>query len=340
MPQRKAPSANLTNRGFRAANPELFQSTPGPEWDKHSLLNKIPDPNDSTKFIYQFAYPERLGPFLEPITPPISFGDDAPVPRWRLALDPTDSAEGKDLETDLIRTFPDKTIIDGVAPGSHPRSFDSSIGLGGLQWIFDPGLAATHLSSINGDMLYEVAWVCLTDALRNPISRKQINIEIANGPLWPKVCNVEDPLPPPPERPKTNIIPQPETPKVIRKPAFQNYDRPSLNAKAKGSGPDPEGKTSLNDRIFHHQKGTDGPLYQADPQKVLKKRSSDNSGIGEGPATTKRKLRSSEPGEIEAQEGKTEKMGEYKCVWFCVILLVLSMFLCLFLYSFGIIKVM
>jgi hypothetical protein len=40
----------------------------------------------------------------------------------------------------------------------------------------------------------------------------------------------------------------------------------------------------------------------------------------------------------EDGDGRTARVGEYKCVWFGVIVLVLSMFLCLFLYSFKIIR--
>lgn len=49
------------------------------------------------------------------------------------------------------------------------------------------------------------------------------------------------------------------------------------------------------------------------------------------------------PAPVEAggpaeDEGRIARIGEYKCVWFVVIILVLSMFLCLFLYSFKIIR--
>jgi hypothetical protein len=40
----------------------------------------------------------------------------------------------------------------------------------------------------------------------------------------------------------------------------------------------------------------------------------------------------------EEEEGRIARVGEHKCVWFGVTALVLSMFLCLFLYSFRIIR--
>jgi hypothetical protein len=322
MSKRKRSSKHAETQGLRAANPGLFNSPPGAEWESRGLLNKTPDPNRSTGFIYQFPIPVRFPKDWHTNIPPISFGENAPVPRWRFASDPTKPAQGKDLEKDLVRTVAGKSVIDGVASGSHPRSFDSSIGLGGLKWVFDPGLPANTSNLLHGEKLYEMAHNYLTDALQNPISRTQMRREIANGPLWPKVCNVEDPLPPPPERPKTNFYTDYRA--DYRDPNAQvesdDYKRAAPKPRARGSTPAEVKATTHADRLLYHEQGADGPLHLADPRKILgiEHDSSDDEG---------------------RKEGKIAKIGEYKCVWLCVILLVLSMFLCLFLYSFGIIKV-
>lgn len=323
MSKRKRSSKQFETQGFRAANPDLFNSPPGAEWESRGLLNRRPDPKHATGFIYQFPIPEKFPTPWRHNMPPISFGENAPVPRWRFASDTTKPAQGKDLEKDLIRTVAGKSIIDGVASGSHPRSFDSSIGLGGLKWVFDAGLLANPPNLLHGEKLYEVAYDCLTEALQNPISRMQMKREIANGPLWPKVCNVEDPLPPPPKRPNTNFYP--EFRKDYRDPKARHEDdefkRPVPVPRARGSTPAGGKAPTYADRLLYHDKGADGPLHQADPGKIFGIESDSSEDEGR-------------------KEGKIAKIGEYKCVWLCVILLVLSMFLCLFLYSFGIIKVM
>lgn len=328
MPKRNHPSDRSSkpfdNQGFRGANPELFESPPGTEWESKGLQNKRSDLNDPKRFIYQFPIPARLASHCKQQIPIISFGDNAPVPRWRLASDPTDPALGRDLEKDLIRTVAGKTIIHGVAPDSHPKSFDSSIGLGGLQWVFDPGLLVNHHNQLHGEPLYEMAYYCLIEALKNQISRTQMRREIANGPPWPEVCNVEDPLPPPPERPKTNfwtrhlnISNEAET-----RSDNKTYMRPRIDARSKRSIPVQASTPTYSDRLWYHEKGTQGPLHQAGPQGTSSINHEEVSNTS------------------DYEKDKTAKTGEYKCVWFCVILLVLSMFLCLFMYSFGILKVM
>ncbi|KAJ5103713.1 hypothetical protein N7532_004242 [Penicillium argentinense] len=332
MSKRKAPGDRLFERGYRGANPQLFKSQPSPEWENRGLLNKTADLHDSNRFFYELPVPQSILAESKGV-PTVYYGDNAPLPRWRLVLDPTDPTD-QDQQKDNIRTLEGKTIIDGVTQDGHPRSFDPSIGLGGLQWEFDELPLSQNAPAEGASMLHAVAHRCLAEAMLNPIARQQMSREIANGPLWPKVCNVADPLPAPPPEPQPNLLPP--IPKVDKgRYLHPNYQRDSLNVRAKGSGQAPGTEPSLADRLFFHQKGTQGPLHQADPLKSLEVTNSRE----EGPQTKKRKKGKS-PGELEAQkESRTAKIGEYKCVWFCVILLVMSMFLCLFLYSFGVIKV-
>lgn len=323
MSKRKRSTKHVETQGLRAANPELFQSPPGAEWESRGLLNRRSDPINSTGFIYQFSIQERYHIEGPRNIPQISFGENAPVPRWRFASSTIKPPRGKDLKKDLIRTVAGKSVIDGLTSESHPRSFDSSIGLGGLQWVFDPGLPAISPNMVHGRELYEMAYNCLIGALQNPISRAQMKREIANSSLWPEVCNVEDPLPPPPKRPKTTFYTgyrkDDKGPQARRE--ADDYKRPVPIPRARGSTPAEDSEPTYADRLLYHDKGAGGPLQQADPRKVLGFESDNSEDEGR-------------------KDGKIAKIGEYKCVWLCVILLVLSMFLCLFLYSFGIIKVM
>ncbi|KAJ5590897.1 hypothetical protein N7450_004869 [Penicillium hetheringtonii] len=269
MPKKQSAPSEPVKRGFRAANPELYDSPPSSEWESRGLLKKKADPNDATKFTYQFDLPAGFPQSWAVQVPPISFGDNAPMPRWRLALNLRDPAEGRDLEEDLISTGKDTTIIEGLAPNSHPRSFDSSIGLGGLQWIFEPGLPGSLLS---GALLYEAAYMCLIEALKSQIARTQIRREIASGPLWPKVCNVEDPLPPPPQKPETKYFEkyQGKRDSSNEKSDVKTYKRSRSDVRPRGWTPASEEETTYADRIWYHDKGTQGPLHQADPREVLR----------------------------------------------------------------------
>lgn len=214
--------------------------------------------------------------------PLISFGDHAPTPRWRIIRDQPDPADGRDLSQDLIRTRTGRTIIDGLRPGDVARSFDSNIGLGGLAWKFDPGVASGWVQ-LDEAQLYEFAFRCLETALADHGAREQFRNAIFNMSIGNSIAHVEDPLPPiPPAPPKSDFgvlngllgVNEVTTPVENIHWYWDGYKRPSLaireGCNGTGGGLSARPTNTLVDRMFFHMAGTIGrsanvsPTYDSD----------------------------------------------------------------------------
>lgn len=220
--------------------------------------------------------------------PRISFGDHAPTPRWRVVKDNTDPAEGKDVSQDLITTRSGRTIIKGLRPGAVARSFDSSIGLGGLTWKFDPG-PAMGWGQLFDNQLYEFAFRCLEAALSNHVAREQFREVIARMPTGDAIAHVEDPLPPlPPGPPKSDfgvfhgLLGVDEVEPPIKQTAnfWDSSRRPSLAIREKENvavaGARKE-KNALVERMFFHMAGTIGRSTEISPSYDSDSPASDDS---------------------------------------------------------------
>ncbi|KAH8423942.1 uncharacterized protein LDX57_001698 [Aspergillus melleus] len=172
-----------------------------------------------------------------------------------------------------------------------------------LEWVFDAGPFAYALNS--GDSwLRTYAYNVLETTLNDPIERLRIRKEIWDRNDGDYQEN-EDPIPPLPPAPATLDVTQQEemgpTPgsRDGRFFQFPDYARPSLAERAL---PKPESLTHANSTPPRRSRR----LYI----------DSDEEGTNSTPSAS---------------------IGEYRWIWFIVILLVLSMFLCLFLYAFKII---
>ena len=193
--------------------------------------------------------------------PHIWYGDDAPTPRWLVTLDGTDPATGKDLALDAIKIRLDQTIIKGVSPHDHPRSYDSSLGLGGLIWGFDPG-PEKDWCGLNEAQLYELAYRSLEEALNDPTCREQFRIAIRGGKYQEAIANVEDPLPPLPPTPETHLLTPGSYLKFIKDretkigaPSYyfpRNTERPRMAVLTAVQSP-------IVKQMSLHRKGTMGP---------------------------------------------------------------------------------
>ncbi|KAJ5552125.1 hypothetical protein N7494_001503 [Penicillium frequentans] len=214
------------------------------------------------KSVIQFRATDSLG--KRKAWPVISLGKEGPFPRWRLFQHVPDLPKGRDLALDLIRTHRERTIIRGLDHNSHPKSNDSSIGLGTLYWDFQAGTKDTW-GGLTKNELYEFAYKCLEDALNDYQSRTEIRLLLKQVKLS-VVANVEDPLPPLPEPPKvTHFGPEagaawPKMPPLMvgaPQSYFGNrYWRPSMAIR------DGQSKAKSTDllitRMRHHTKGTLG----------------------------------------------------------------------------------
>lgn len=201
--------------------------------------------------------------------PRISFGEYAPKPRWIIVKDTTNpETGGRDLEADLIRMRTGRTIIKGLGPDAHPRSFDGSIGLGAVTWEFEGG-ASSGWKNLNEAQLYEFAFRCLERTLDNPNYREQIRESIKQGCYSKELRHVEDPLPPIPEAPpesefgKENglvaISDEPGKLTDIHQYWPRCNERPSLGIKLNWNTNSRPPLDPVVERMFHHMKGTLGP---------------------------------------------------------------------------------
>ncbi|KAJ5266822.1 hypothetical protein N7478_009630 [Penicillium angulare] len=296
--------------------------------------------------------------------PEIRFGEHGPMPRWTLKESKQDIRNGRDLSIDLIRTHKDRTNIIGVDQYAHPPSGDWKIGLGTLEWKFEPG-PPVKWKGLTEAQLYEFAYLCLMDALGDYRSRETIRSKIREM-RFRSVRNVQDPLPPPPAPPKvTHFGPNPGITEWPKMPPpvhgaytrfFNDYWRPTMglhtdyNRGLLRVKPDPGGASDnhfLTSRMFHHLKGTLGP----EPAKISESRDPKASmspvdSVASSEGSEPRKSSLSKEWDPEKATGHSKHlraggvvaMSEYRFLYFFVVILILSMFLCLFLYAFKIIK--
>ena len=333
-------------KGTKAAAQAPVPQPPAAAWVARGL-QKVQDPAHSDQISLKLPHPPiSLG---DRVWPRIGYGDDTSMPRWRVTPDNVDPATGRDLAPFLIRTRPAETIIRGLAPDAHPRSHDSTLGLGGLVWTFDSGIE-TGWNGLDAEQLYEYAFRCLEEALKDPTCREQFRIAIRNGSYLESISNVEDPLPPLPPSPKTNHFGRGYGLQAIEHSGAdvngvkyhfpKDYKRPYMTMKAPSKHP-------LTSRMFHHQKGTMGPAVDsyekgsaATTFNAGKQGSHPESNVTkQSPLSQEYDPAKAVTGEAYAHAGgRIARLGGCKLVWFGVVLLVLGVFLCLFLFSFNIIK--
>jgi hypothetical protein len=330
--------------------------------------------------------------------PVIFFGDDVPCPRVRFIPDPTGPQEhGKDLSMNLVKKAPGKWVIPGTAPAgdvrldpSHPRykpgytsptSLDSTIGLGGVKWSFEPGDDEKAWKGLTKNQVIEFMYRSTEEILRDWLARDQLRDSISKGPYAKQVEYVEDPLPQLPQQTRRGNFLQAQYgkhPLADAQTRFENshwfwkdYTRPSV---AMRPGKTTTAPPPLAQRLLAHMREVIdieddiGDIHDTSSEDDNGPPRGLGGGFGGGPGTLLRRSprrsaippppkvasregsKEGDPMEMDPEQGpdpmdtsedgdgRTARVGEYKCVWFGVIVLVLSMFLCLFLYSFKIIR--
>ncbi|KAJ5891089.1 uncharacterized protein N7473_007317 [Penicillium subrubescens] len=230
-------------------------------------LRKVTDSDTSLEFPAVSSAPRGH--------PKIYYGQNAPLPRWRTLLDDQDL--GAHIERDLIRTHPGRTIIPGVAPNTHPKAHDNTLGLGDLKWSFDPGPASVW-GNLTGQELYAYAHGLLMVALQCKHSRRQLGYAIRNEQYASLVANVEDPVPPPPRLdPSGAVAPLSSTlnrilasTKALKTkdqtfPDDDKHGRPELKYQPDQDVSDKEKDFPIASVMKKNMKGTLGPVDQQDP---------------------------------------------------------------------------
>ncbi|KAJ5574145.1 uncharacterized protein N7459_008572 [Penicillium hispanicum] len=312
-------------------------------------LDQAQDPANPDRSLWQIPTPPAsLG---SRVWPSIWYGDDAPQPRWRVVPDDTDPETGRDLAPDLIKTRIAETIISGVFPNGHPRSYDSSLGLGGLVWAFDSG-PETGWNGLNEEQLYEYAFRCLEEVLKDPTCREQFRIAIRRGNYLEAISNVEDPLPPLPATPDTNHFGQASGLENIKGDGTKigevtyyfprSYKRPFMTIT--------EAYRKAVPKTYQKEADKEVPGETRSNEHAASPHKSDESGLSTASSGAGKSPLSQEYDPEKAVEGASTEpapastgesiapIGECRLVWFGVTILVFSMFLCLFLFSFNIVK--
>lgn len=300
------------------------------------------------KSVMQFRATDSLG--KRQAWPVISLGKEGPFPRWRLFQHEPDLPKGRDLALDLIRTHRERTIIRGLDHNSHPKSNDSSIGLGTLYWDFQAGTKDTW-SGLTKKELYEFAYKCLEDALNDYQSRTEIRL-LLKQMKSSVVANVEDPLPPLPGPPKvTHFGPEagaawPKMPPLMEgapQPYFGNrYWRPSMAIR---DGQNKAKSTELLiSRMRHHMKGTLGPPGVMSRSRDSRDKTPDSpvaSSSGEKDykkLPTGRKSALKAGGTRKELGGKAAQVGESQFPLFVVNFPILCMYCCTLCIALGLVK--
>ncbi|KAL4884649.1 hypothetical protein BJY04DRAFT_168533 [Aspergillus karnatakaensis] len=256
--------------------------------------------------------------------PKIYIGDDAPTPRW------------------LIRP----AATEKPAQGQKSRSRSaSSAPLGKLRWEFDPGSPDTHGQDPKKLRVY--AHQYLRNCLCDPIVRFQLRQSIRCGQYAETIQDVDDPLPVPPPPPHfKNQKPTPTDYVSLRSPLsaaapdafhfnYLNYQRPPL-ARRPHPGPSSVPSRESSPQAYHSFTEENAPAndqpYQASNDGSRGRASTSSSG------SSNAKEYSKYLPVLEDDDHHHLKPGEYKWIWILLTVLILGMFLCLFLYVFGILR--
>ncbi|KJK62784.1 hypothetical protein P875_00034342 [Aspergillus parasiticus SU-1] len=251
------------------------QPPPARVVDRSDVSNTRKSSSHSADFDARYAQENAL--------PAISFGINAPMPRWRI-----------------------ERIHPLLARGSPA-----------LRWVFDAGTDFTRFGW-SDDMVYEYAYRWLEESLGDSSFRRYARSKILNG-------HGEDPLPTLPPAPSTCY--------------FQSWSQSSGTngswythadyGRSRIAWPIAPRQPTLTDQQFSGNHGIhNNHIFDFEPSEGC-----NDTDLELGRHKPTHKLR-----KTSTDEDQPMQFNVYRWVWFSVAFLVLSMFLCLFLYVFRIIK--
>ncbi|KAL4945170.1 hypothetical protein BDV06DRAFT_209666 [Aspergillus oleicola] len=263
--------------------------------------------------------------------PKIYLGDSSPRPRW------------------LIRPVSEQN----TSSTSLPSNASQLPRLGQLRWEFDAGLPARH--GQDEAQLREYAYRYLQRSLSDPIVREQVRGLIWHGRFAPTVAHVEDPLPIPPPPPHFKDQ-KPADYENLRPPVsasapddytfmYPGYERPSLATRSYKSTQTQYPRKSTMEQLHSFSFGA--PNHTAPTNQHVNQpmnfgescASSRSNSTASSSGTTLKEFEPEYHRELHNDEGHHHlRPGEYKWIWITLTGLILALFLCLFLYAFGILR--
>jgi hypothetical protein len=278
--------------------------------------------------------------------PDIYFGDMAPTPRWRV----------------ICKSSPSQSWLP-VSVSSSPRSSGDKIsnsstssGIYDWTWVFEAG-DFWSWKRLEYDQLYEYAYLCLYQTLKEDGFQQERIRHAVFGPLKLPVIPPHQLLPGLPERPGTGWFNLDNNlSSILKRPPrehdsfyyFPDYKRPTLAIRPDKTGIGHMSTHVIPQTMFNlmHKSLSSTRVNSWERNSWEQSVSPDSNaesnrwGIQESGDQKKSDQGKADPAkerDLERnEEGKTARFGEYRFVWFGVILLVLSMFLCLFLYVFKV----
>lgn len=192
-----------------------------------------------------------------------------------------------------------------------------------LMWEFEPG-PPSGWGGLTKEQLYEWSYNWQRAWVEDPEGREAIISHLRYGPLKELVKGVAQPLPPLPNPPATNFYLKPVTP-----PAPAHYETWRWSYKRDYTRPTAPIRQGMYSRGLNPgQQGVGDEEIQLPGISTHRKQYGANRERAEAGAAKP----------LALDDGEEPEIGEYKWIWFIVIILVISMFLCLFLYAFKIIK--
>ncbi|KAJ5888513.1 hypothetical protein N7495_008554 [Penicillium taxi] len=225
----------------------------------------------------EFPRPRILAKIKREEWPTITFGRDAPTPRWTVVPYVPLPEEMINLSEDLIVMYDGTTQIPEVHAGDKVLRYDGSIGLGGLEWKFEPG-PESGWKNLNQAELDEFAYRSLRQMLLDWSSGSvdKLKAEIRQGEYKDHVANVDHPVPgmcdAPKESPLGDSIGVPKCGAPLSKVEYKEewtwptLERPSLAINEQTR------RHPITRAMFRHMKGTLGPedeiswsAYPVDP---------------------------------------------------------------------------
>lgn len=322
IPQFDEPQTPSTSkpRGWNGESGGFWQSVPEQDGDEYSpgeelgVMVKVKLEGNTTTVTPRSPFQRSWSPEpssmlgVSPFAPRVSFGEDAPFPRWvvvedipipngssNIAVQGTHDGEQSEVAAE--------DAVEDVGP---------KYGMAVLTWKFEGG-PEEGWNGLTFDRLYVHAYRVLEESLSDAIARDRLRSMIWDSSLAPRISKVEDPLPCLPPALGMDNLQGPFPAALNAEYNYAGYVRPSL---ARLFGDSANGPPSaFLEKMRNHTWGRE-PFSDPDPEFVQ------DSGLGEGSPSNDetggqpaRETDQLSGDAVQGSEGAAQlPIGEFNCV--------------------------